>query len=362
MIKHQKRINEFDVIRVIATLLVVLGHSDFLVSHGFNITAHISESLPAFTTEYATLRPWIYSFHMPLFMILSGALFFSSVKKYSVKSYIINRFKRLMIPFFVCGFLFAIPIKYLTGYFDNSSLLHSYVKSLILMTTPGHLWFLWVLFILEVVFCLLYKFKILQKFSLIILILSFIAFLFSGMTTKYFQIYRLLQYPVYFLLGYLFESYRLREKFFVYFKGIKKLPLVALALLITIIGVYYMPEKNYWFLQLYGFAQAIFGTAFIFMICSVITVPGLLENSLYKLLLKYNFSIYLYHEPLQFLLLFILMKAGLLIYFNDNTMYWFLLVMRFVFTIFISVIIGLLVRFCKEKIIQLLKKQKGGNE
>jgi len=71
----QKKIGEYDVVRVIATLLVVLGHCDFLMSHGFTIESVISPSLDSYVNFDETIRKWIYSFHMSLFMMLSGTLF-----------------------------------------------------------------------------------------------------------------------------------------------------------------------------------------------------------------------------------------------------------------------------------------------
>lgn len=154
---RREKIIVYDVLRVVAILLVVLGHSDFLYSHDFTVTGIIPDTLPAFQLDYLTVRPWIYSFHMPLFMILSGALFSFTYKKYAFKEYFRNRTLRLMVPYVVCGFLFSIPIKWIVGYFGSHSIFYAYARSLIAMISPGHLWFLWVTFVLNIVFFLLAK-------------------------------------------------------------------------------------------------------------------------------------------------------------------------------------------------------------
>lgn len=143
-------VQEYDVIRIIAILLVVLGHCDFLWSHGFDVTNEISLQLTAYTIFNHTIRAWIYSFHMPLFMILSGALYAIVREKYSMAEYAKNRFRRLILPYFLCGTFFAFPIKYLCGYFGKDSLLKAYAKGVAVGVFSGHLWFLWVLFVISI--------------------------------------------------------------------------------------------------------------------------------------------------------------------------------------------------------------------
>ena len=159
-----KKVDEYNVIRVIATLLVVLGHCDFLMSHGFNIGGAISPNLGSYTIFNETIRQWIYSFHMPLFMILSGTLFFIVKDKYSLQTYIFNRVKRLLKPYLLCSVLYAFPIRYLCGYFGEDSLFKAFLKSVILVATPGHLWFLWVLFIVSIITAvMIYKIPLKDK-------------------------------------------------------------------------------------------------------------------------------------------------------------------------------------------------------
>lgn len=149
----KKRIDEYDVVRVIATLLVVLGHCDMIASHGFSVEQTLSTDLTSFVFFNRTIRQWIYSFHMPCFMILSGALFATVKEKYSFKQFTANRIKRLLIPFLLCNVLYAFPIRYLCGYFADDSFIKALIKAIVAL--PGHLWFLWVLFVISIVIALL---------------------------------------------------------------------------------------------------------------------------------------------------------------------------------------------------------------
>jgi len=88
-----KEINTSDWILIakgIGILLVVIGH--------FN-----PESSPTYWTN---LRSVIYSFHMPLFFLLSGYLY--SHGKYTYKQLLSNKIKRLVYPFVSIAFLFLL--------------------------------------------------------------------------------------------------------------------------------------------------------------------------------------------------------------------------------------------------------------
>ena len=95
----KERLNYIDAIKGFAILLVVMGHV-------------IAWQFGSFSDAQALGKPillWncIYAFHMPLFIFVSGLLFgyssFPTTKSYVTK--IISRFWRLIIPYFVCGFL-----------------------------------------------------------------------------------------------------------------------------------------------------------------------------------------------------------------------------------------------------------------
>lgn len=80
-------------------LLVVLGHS--------------GENIPY-------LSKWIYSFHMPLFIFISGYLLDytskNGIDKINLFNFINKKIKRLLIPYFVISSLAYVP-KYLLGKF-----------------------------------------------------------------------------------------------------------------------------------------------------------------------------------------------------------------------------------------------------
>lgn len=76
-----KRIEWIDLCKGLGIFLVVIGHTSI---------AQISQ----------TLYDWIYSFHMPMFYMLSGMVF-NPAKYNSFRTYLQRRVKTLVIPFFI---------------------------------------------------------------------------------------------------------------------------------------------------------------------------------------------------------------------------------------------------------------------
>lgn len=350
-----KVIREYDVLRVITILIVVLGHSDFLYSNDFTVCDVISDTLPGFVIEYKTLRPWIYSFHMPLFVLLSGALFSITYSKYTLKSYFESRIKRLMLPYIACGVLFSIPIKWFVGYFGNHGIIYAYARSLVAMISPGHLWFLWVAFVLNVVFFVLAKYGFLEKVGGVLLACIALNLL-SIYRVEWFQLYRLCEYPLYFYLGYLFEKYEVRRRLCVTVMQLKRWKETLLLCGIFLVTVLFVAmsellDMSVLYAHIFAIIQALAGSMLIYLFSVVLSYrTAIMDTRLFKTLERRNFSIYLYHEPLQFLLLWIFSMIGVLPIFNSNLMYLLLCLVRFLSTIAVSALIGWAVDKIKHRV------------
>lgn len=128
----------WDVAKGIAVLLVLFGHSIQSGSGDYYTQTNAYFDNPVFL--------FIYSFHMPLFMLISGYLFASSLKKYTFKTILAKRAKSLLIPILVFGsvwFLWACRGKYtILNYLDTLS--HT-------------LWFLQAVFISSVITALIWR-------------------------------------------------------------------------------------------------------------------------------------------------------------------------------------------------------------
>ena len=180
-----------DLLKGFAIILVVLGHSvQFLSNNNFE----------------DPLFKFIYSFHMPLFMFLSGYVCFNPQKGKYID--LKKRFKTLIIPFFTWWGIYNI----------YAFLSHKNIISFIeLLVQPDNgLWFLWVLFFLCIF--LQISFIITKKYEEIIMLLIAIILLFITSFIpygKYFGIPLISWYIVYFSFGYIFHKY---EPFFVLYR------------------------------------------------------------------------------------------------------------------------------------------------
>lgn len=159
------------ILSVFGILLVVLGHSGF------------EEEIIKQT--YAGLHRWIYSFHMPLFFLISGYLFAyttSDFSKLDVGRLLKKKVRRLLFPYFVFGsILFVIKMLFSQfSYVDRDFSIVSYCTMFFVpqasYSTMGYLWFLPALFLIFLVVGLLCLLRInLRKNSqvAVVVIISF---------------------------------------------------------------------------------------------------------------------------------------------------------------------------------------------
>ena len=141
--KNKTRYTEVDIARGIGIFFVVLGHAikQTEVSAGWiRILTYI-----------------IYSFHMPLFFCLSG--FVSArilqMKRKERASYIVSRARRLLVPYFVIGLLY-IPVKLKLSDVAVKPFKVTDIWKLMIGQNPDvSLWFLYILFLIELICALL---------------------------------------------------------------------------------------------------------------------------------------------------------------------------------------------------------------
>jgi fucose 4-O-acetylase-like acetyltransferase len=95
-----KRNELLDIIKGISIILVVFGHC-IQFGNGINFL----NSNIFFDDIFFKI---IYSFHMPLFMIISGYFYFFTVSKCNIKSLVESRITKLLVPIFVWNGLFCI--------------------------------------------------------------------------------------------------------------------------------------------------------------------------------------------------------------------------------------------------------------
>ena len=121
-----KRIGYIDIAKCIAISSVVVGHVLAYDLYGFDSVWINSE-----------LMRFICTFHMPLFMFLSGLVSITAIQKNVVLNDFIKRVRMLFVPFLVIGSLYSL------WRYGNLDFVQSEMKF-------GY-WYLWVLFVFYVI-------------------------------------------------------------------------------------------------------------------------------------------------------------------------------------------------------------------
>lgn len=138
----KKRVDWIDALKGFGILLVIIGHTD--CPDG--------------------LESWIYSFHMPLFFMLSGIM--EKAKDYSWKEWFIKKAKSLLWPYFLFG------IVEIVFYIISEAAVHELVGKKLLKKIAailysnyifdhnytGVIWFLSCLFVTELLFFVIHKY------------------------------------------------------------------------------------------------------------------------------------------------------------------------------------------------------------
>ena len=124
--------------RVIINLL--RGFAIFLMIWG-HLIQHICIGFQGFALP---VHRWIYSFHMPLFMLISGYLFFKSSLKYSFKDILYRKSISLIYPIITNNILHFLLVTCLMDFIFQRDF-HTFFSAqwANLYSAP---WFLWSLF------------------------------------------------------------------------------------------------------------------------------------------------------------------------------------------------------------------------
>lgn len=189
------KILELNIMKFYGILLVILGHVAFCYTS-------MGAVPPAVPSDFmCIIKDVIYSFHMPMFVFVSGCVFAFQVeirkKEYTLPSLIKNKLKRLLLPYYVFAYLWVLPTMF---YLGKEPL--QYAKGLLVGIDSRHLWYVMMLFGVFILFYVLRllcnRFRIPHYVILVVAILLYII----PCTVVYFQIDNIFRYLLWFSAGY----------------------------------------------------------------------------------------------------------------------------------------------------------------
>lgn len=202
-------------------ILVVVGHCTYYTIAGPSEYGGIdyTGAMKAAGVMDTYVHDWtneltffIYTFHMPLFMAISGAVFelgWNKGKYRDAAIFVKKKVRRLLVPFFGVTLLYAVPLKYLSGYWNESSnVLRDIFIGQVLLQGNTHLWFLMTLFCEFLIFYFFLRQGILEKRYQYILFVILLLTCFVAKKVPIKLISYILEFGIYFCVGILFERYR----------------------------------------------------------------------------------------------------------------------------------------------------------
>lgn len=248
------RNNTIDYLKAFAMMLVIIGHC---VQCGSG-AEYLEKQL--FFEDH--LFKVIYSFHMSLFMLLSGYLFRASVKRYSFAGLIKNKLKSLLLPIMLWS---LVPYVYsvikpaiISGNINVKALSLTYID-----VAYSGFWFLWATLICTVIMAVNSK---VFKDNPILPIVIIIASLFVSDANNL-NLYKYM-FP-YFVIGYYWKRREIKHKSLF----ITCAAIIYVAMLIeykTDYYVYVTPYKNQYFIDIYRFLIGLAGSVLFILLFSLI--------------------------------------------------------------------------------------------
>lgn len=179
---------EIDILKGIAIILVVLGHIELLYA----------------LDTYTQLRNFIYTFHMPLFMAISGYLYGKHHNtSINYLSFVKKKAKRLLLPYISIMGVYYI-VKYLSEFtigVNTPIEINTLLYTLFINPFGGFVSFLWYVYVLFLIYLIVPFFKRLQLLLAISIVIYFIPF------PSLFCLNMLSKHMVFFVLGLFLYKY-----------------------------------------------------------------------------------------------------------------------------------------------------------
>ncbi|MEG0751716.1 MAG: acyltransferase [Oscillospiraceae bacterium] len=310
---ERKRISQYSLLRIVGIAFVLIGHAAALqyAASPADFPAGEIGYTGNFAGTFKFFADYIYTFHMPLFFFLSGAVAHVSKRADTTfESLFQSKFRHLILPYFGFLLLYSMPVKTFTGIFSISDAAQIVINSALTTKDSGYLWFLYKLFVVTMLFYLFDRFVLSRRRTLGISLLVAATVLGLGVPSVLF-IGVELKYLLFYALGFLFDEHR--ETFV---KVIEKRRVPILAVFAAYFFLFFfknfafVPELtiiNHYLLQsverAYSEASALISIIAWFALCCVAASFAKVRDSRAVIALDRSaMSVYLLHDPMNYLI------------------------------------------------------------
>lgn len=351
---QNKHILWIDDARTLTMLLVIIGHCTYTnLMTPYGGIDYFSDISP---TDYSVgekllcmMVSFIYTFHMPLFMMLSGACFSLTIHKVAgLKAFVSNKARRLLVPFLFTTLLLSVPLKYMSDYYSESAnVLEDIVLGQFLLMGNSHLWFVVSLFWIFLMYYGLHQKHLTDKqwFLPSLVGVSIVATYFTNKGIEFLGIFAAFKHLVYFAFG---------------FKYLRKLDATMWGGQILLLNIVIYNLLFFSFLK-YGNGDTVFMKAAHYIYNVVMGVYGsiimiqftkyfgtfkcITNLRLYKTFSRYSYELYLFSDPFNYVLVY-LTYLGLGDFVTSNVDAF----LAFFIRLFGTIILAMLVIWIKNKI------------
>lgn len=281
----------------------------------------------------------IYTFHMPAFFVLSGAIFGREMKinKYRNLAALLKRkTRRLMVPFVLVFIFYTVPIKWISGYYSSDT--PHIIDILAQLWNPYrmHLWYLEALFGCIVIVYLLERYCGRLYLKIAVILLMWVSGYYISM--KGIQpLGNPFLYVAWFEYGIYYEDFY--EKIAGRTTGVIIAYLVLLIIRIKLYSGFIVQQMLLPFLAIH-----------IFWYFSV-AVSDRMEKYRRQIVWwsGYTFGIYLYSEPVNYLVLYLFYQMKGIQYFGTESGALIIYFSRFIFSLSAGIFITWFLKFIKSK-------------
>lgn len=290
----------YDLAKCLTTILVVVAHATRMYTpNGAVPVANQSALLNCFTQ-------YIYAFHLPLFVMLSGCVYGYCLEagKYTTgRSFLMQKGKRLLIPYFAFGLFYVAPV--MTGLGLAGAGYSDYViYGIMLSNDARHLWYLPALFWIFLICSICRPLLVKGIRELIVAgVISVLIFAAARILPDAFQIRAACDYQLFFFLGILFNRfYREMDGLF------RRYYVVGFFLPVILLAMFFFNPNS---LSACAYKGIGVGMMMIFCWGLLRRFPGVIDHPLLRCIKRNAFGIYLFHPMIVYVLFRLLGKYDL---------------------------------------------------